>query len=206
MSVKIADASTVSRIAHIALAAVILLGVTKRAVAEESIEHKPTWEFLVASGTLIPTGAQRDVIQRADLTAAQLAYVIRPDLAISATLGWVRSRDIASVDKPKLDIFTYDLGAEVRSARWNGGRATSFSSFAGLGVGARTYSYRYLDVDATHNIAGYVSAGGEFGAKRVRIRLEARDYVTGFKPLNGHGTSGARNDVVVVLGLRIAGK
>jgi len=121
MSVRIADANTMLRIAHITLAAVILLGGTQRAVAEESTKQKPTWEFLVASGSLIPTGAQRDVIQHADLTAAQLAYVIRPDLALTATLGWIRSRDIASADKPKLDIFTYDLGAEVRSARWNGG-------------------------------------------------------------------------------------
>ena len=34
---------------------------------------KSRWEFLVNSGTLVPTGVEHDVIKRADLSAAQLA-------------------------------------------------------------------------------------------------------------------------------------
>ena len=44
--------------------------------------------------------------------------------------------------------------------------------------------------------------GGELGRGRVRLRLEARDYVTGFKPLAGGGPTDTRNDVVVMAGLR----
>ena len=114
-------------IAKGALAAAILLVATPVALAQTATEQLPAkeqsaselpsrWEFLVASGTLIPTGAQRDVIQRANITAAQLTYVVRPELAITAALGWARSRDIAVVGDPRLDIFTYDLGAEFRPA------------------------------------------------------------------------------------------
>jgi hypothetical protein len=44
--------------------------------------------------------------------------------------------------------------------------------------------------------------GGELGVGRVGVRLEVRDYVTGFKPLAGIGTSATRNDVMMMLGFR----
>lgn len=53
-------------------------------------------------------------------------------------------------------------------------------------------------------MAAYGSAGGEFGISRVRLRLEARNYVTGFKPLNGEGAADTRNDVAVMAGLRFS--
>jgi len=45
--------------------------------------------------------------------------------------------------------------------------------------------------------------GGELGVRRIRLRVEARDYVTGFRPLAGGGSSDTRNDVVVMAGLRL---
>ena len=198
-------------IAQIALAAAVLASGTPAAVAQtiaeqkpakEQIpsEQKPKWEFLVASGTLVPTGAQRGVFKRANLTATQLSYVVRPHLAITATLGWARSRDIAAVGTPKLDIFSYDLGGEVRPAQWIASHAITFSPFAGVGAGARSYIYRNNDVDARHHFAPYVSAGGEVSFRRsVHVRLEMRDYVSG---LIGQDTGGTRNDVVALIGLR----
>jgi hypothetical protein len=170
--------------------------------AQREPAQKPAWELLVSSGAIVPTGAQRDAIKRGNLTAAQLSYVVRPALAVSATLGWARSRDIAAIDDPKLDVFTYDLGAEVRGPRWAAGKAVSFRPFAGAGAGGRSYDYRSLHADATHNAAAYGSVGGELGVRRVRLRLEARDYMTGFKPLNGEGSARTGNDVVVMAGLR----
>ena len=207
--------TTYRAIAPIALAVAILLGGTHAALAQTKTEQSPAkepsatdrpskWEFLVDSGVLFPTGTQRDRVKQANITAAQLSYVIRPDLAITTTVGWARARDIGSVGDPRLDIYTYDIGAEFRPVHWLAGRAVNFSPFAGIGVGGRTYDYHSLDVAATNNIAGYVSAGGEFGIRRVRLRLEVRDYVTGFQALNGVGSSGARNDVVAMIGLRIA--
>jgi hypothetical protein len=201
-------------IARIALAAAILAGGSSaglaQAIAEQetvkeksATEQKPKWEFLIASGTLIPTGAQRGTIKRANLTAAQLSYVVRPHLAITSTLGWARSRDIARAGTPKLDIFTYDVGAEARASHWNAGHAVTFSPFAGGGAGARSYLSRNDDIDATHQFTPYVSAGGEFSfrpsVRRVHVRLEVRDYVSG---LTGQGTGGARHDIVTLIGLR----
>jgi hypothetical protein len=77
----------------------------------------------------------------------------------------------------------------------------TFSPFAGVGAGARSYNYRKLDVDATHNLAAYGAVGGELGMGRVGLRLEARNYATGFRPLVGVGKSDMRNDVVVMAAL-----
>jgi hypothetical protein len=164
--------------------------------------QKSGWELLVPTGTVVPTGAQRAALKRGTLNAVQLAYVAHPALAVTATLGWARTRDLASADTPKLDLFTYDVGAEARAPRWGSGKALTFATFAGVGVGARSYNYRSLDVNAMHNVAAYGAVGGELGVRRVRLRLEARDYVTGFKPLRGAGTADTRNDVVVMAGLR----
>ena len=164
-------------------------------------EPKSRWELLVPSGTLVPTGAQRDAIKRGNLTALQVNYRVRPLVAITSTVGWARSRDVAIGDDPKLDVFTYDVGAEARAPRWSMAKAVTFSAFAGAGAGGRSYNHRKLDLDATHNVAAYGSVGGELGLRRVRVRLEARDYVTGFKPLTGGGVSRTGNDVVVMVGV-----
>jgi hypothetical protein len=119
----------------------------------------------------------------------------------SSAFAWARSRDVASLGNPKLDVFTSDVGVEARPVQW-GGRAVSFSPFAGLGAGARSYNYRKLAVDATHNVAGYGTVGGEIGMGRVGLRLEVRDYATAFKPLVGAGKAETRNDVVMMVGLR----
>ena len=201
-------------VAHIVLTVAILaigtsvaIGQTmtekKPAQEQSASEQKPKWEFLIASGTLIPTGAERGAIKRANLTTAQTSYVVRPHIAINGTLGWARSRDIASVGTPKLEIFTYDLGAEARASQWKAGHSTTFGPFAGGGAGARSYISRNNDVDATHQFAPYVSAGGEFSfrpsVRRVYVRIEVRDYMTG---LFGQGAGGVRNDVVAMVGLR----
>ncbi len=195
---------SIARIALAAAGTVALFSATTRAAqAQATTSQKPGWEFVVPTGTVVPTGAQRDILKRGNLNAAQLSYVARPSLAFTATLGWARSRDIASAGDPKVDVFMYDVGAELRAPRWIDGKRVSFSPFVGAGAGARSYNYHSLDVDATHNLAAYGSVGGEFGMGRVRVRLEARDYVTGFKPLAGQGTADTRNDVVVMAGLRI---
>jgi len=202
------------RIAPVVLAVVILASRTRTVVAQtmaeqkpvqeqSATEQKPKWEFLIASGTLVPTGALRGAIKRANLTAAQLSYVVRPHVSITSTLGWARSRDVASFGTPKLDIFTYDLGAEARSSQWKVGHTIAFSPFAGGGGGARSYISRHNDSDSRHQFAPYVSAGGELsfrpGVRQVHVRLEARDYMSG---LFGQGRGGTRNDVVVMVGLR----
>lgn len=199
------DRRAVTRAACAAIGALALLaGADRAAEAQGASDLKVGWEFLVPSGMLIPTGTQHDAIQRGGLTAAQVSYVVRPPMALTATIGWARSRDVASIGHPKLDVFTVDVGGEVRGPKWFADHRATLRPFAGIGAGVRSYNYRSLHVDATHNLSAYGSMGGELGIGRVRVRLEARDYITGFKPLDGRpGPTDTRNDIVVILGLRL---
>ena len=167
---------------------------------------QPRWELVVPSGAMIPTGAQRDAVKRGNMNAVQITYVAQPSLAIVSTFGWARTKDIATAGDPKLDVFTYDVGGELRAPRWIASETMFLRPFAGLGAGGRSYNYRKLDVDATNNLAAYASAGAEVGMRRLRLRLEARDYVAGFKPLTGTGTSRTGNDVMVMVGLRLVSR
>ncbi len=189
--------------AVVALAA-LMIGGTSSAAQEPAAPAHGHWQLIVSSGRFIPTGAQRAAVERGKATVAQVSYALQEGLALTTSFGWARTRDVAGLDSPRLDMFTYDVGAEVRAGKWLDRGRLSFSPFAGAGAGGRTYDYRGLAVHATHNLAGYVSAGGELGiAHRVTLRLEARDYLTGFKPLNGGGATEARNDVTVMAGLRL---
>ena len=194
---------SLTRAAFAAVGVVAVLLSSIRALgAQTSAPQAKAWELRFTSGAFIPTGSQRNFLKDAQTSAAQVSWVVRPSLAVTGTFGWARSRDVASVNSPKLDVFTSDLGVEARPVHWFADRAVSFSPFVGLGAGARSYNYRKLDVDATNNLAGYGTVGGELGMGRVGLRLEVRDYATGFKPLVGAGKSAARNDVVIMAGLR----
>ena len=189
--------------AVIALVA-LMIGGTNTAAQEQTTPTHGPWQLIVSSGSFIPTGAHRAAVERGNTTVAQVSYLVQEGLALTASFGWARTRDVAGLDSPRLHMFTYDLGAEVRGGRWLDGSRLSFRPFAGAGAGGRTYDYRKLPVDATHNAAGYVSAGGELGiVHRVTLRLEARDYITGFKGLDGVGATETRNDVTVMAGLRL---
>lgn len=154
-------------------------------------------------GAFIPTGDQRDLLQDGVFAGLQASYRILPQLAITGTLGWSPSEDRITSGRPTLDVYQYDLGAEARASGWKRGETWEFTPFAGLGVGGRTYDYRDLGVGSTTNIAGYGALGGEFGFGRIGVRLEARDYVSGFKPLTGSGDSETRNDVTIAAGLTV---
>lgn len=190
-----------ARVAGTTLA--LMLAPAYAATAQSPDTPARRWEFRVTGGALVATGDQRSVVKDAQMSAAQLSWLVRPSLAVTGTFGWARSRDLASVGTPKLDVFTSDLGIEARPTTWFADRAVSFAPFVGAGAGARSYNYRKLDVAATNNLAGYAAVGGEVGAGRVGLRVEARDYVSGFQPLTGVGASGTRNDVVFMIGLRL---
>ena len=180
------------------VALVVLLFSPRASLAQDSTSPATAWELRVTGGAYVPTGGQRHAVDDAHLTAVQLSWLARPSLAVVGTVAWARSRDLVSADAPKLDVFSSDLGVEVRPARLSISGSKTLRLFAGLGVGARSYNHRKLDLPATHNLAGYAAAGSEMGVRRVSLRLEVRDYFTGFRPLVGNGESRARNDVVVM--------
>jgi hypothetical protein len=198
--------STTASVASVALG--LLLATTRTADAQAAQDARPApaarngWELLLSSGALVPTGAQRAALKDAPLSTAQLSYVVRSRIAVTTAVGWARSRDLVAAGDPKLSVFTYDVGVEARAPRRLAGDAATLTPFAGVGAGGRSYDHRGLDVDATHTLAGYAAAGAEIGVRRVRLRLEARDYVSGFRPLVGGGEAVARNDVMLMAGLR----
>lgn len=165
--------------------------------------RQSAWQLRFTSGALVPTGNQRNVLKDAQMSGVQLSWLVLPSVAVTGQLGWARSRDLGASNRPKLDVFTSDMGFEARPGTWFLGQAVSLSPFAGIGAGMRSYNYRQLDVNATNNLAGYGAVGGELGVGRVGLRLEARDYASGFKPLVGAGKSETRNDVVITAALRI---
>jgi hypothetical protein len=201
--VRTMSTSSAARTALVAAGALaIIVTFPRPSSAQTRAPQANAWELRFTSGELVATGNQRSALKNAPVSAAQVSWVVRPSIAVTGTFGWARSRDLGSVGSPKLDVFTSDLGIEARPLQWLAGHAVTFSPFAGLGAGARSYNYRKLDIDATHNLAGYGAIGGEIGFGRIGLRLEARDYATGFKPLIGAGKSDARNDVVTMLGVR----
>jgi len=189
------------RTALLAIGALVSLVVTASRAESQTAAASP-WEFRIASGAFVPTGALRASVKNAELSAVQLSWSLRPSLALTGTVGWARSRDAASIDAAKLDVFTADLGVEARGQQWFAGRTMTFSPFIGAGAGAQSYNYRKLDIDATNNASGYATVGGELGIGRVGVRLEARDYAAGFKPLRSAGASTVRNNVVMMIALR----
>ncbi|MBL0178547.1 MAG: hypothetical protein IPP98_05390 [Gemmatimonadetes bacterium] len=184
------------------LTAVLLLTVAAARPARAQ-EEVPRWQFRIASGSLLPTGAQRDAVKRAPMIAAQLSRGITPAIAVVSTIGWARSRDLATIDAARLDIFSADLGLEATASTRQISKTFSFTPIIGLGSGMRYYHHRHLAADATTTLGGYVAAGGEVGIGRVGVRLEVRDYLTNFTPLIAGGRSAVRNDVMLLGALRL---
>ncbi len=92
----------------------------------------------------------------------------------------------------KLDRFSYDIGGECRLPRMRTDAPVNVKPFIGIGAGARTSNFRNVDAATTTHAAAYASAGAEVGLGRVRLRLEARDYVTK-----------RGSDVAILAGLRL---
>ncbi|MFP5354766.1 MAG: hypothetical protein ACLGIK_06365 [Gemmatimonadota bacterium] len=189
---------------HLAAAALALIVLHPGVSSSQSNDSRvPSLELRIPGGALVATGAQRDLQKNGQVTAAQLTWVVTPRLAVTGTVAWARSRDIAAPGTPKLDVFMYDAGVELRSAERHADNGVSLRTFAGVGAGARSYNSRALNVGATHHVAGYAAVGGEVGMRRVGLRLEVRDYATGMRPGAGRERSGAGNDLVVMASLRL---
>ena len=194
------------RIQRTSVALVVLTSLAAfavRASAQAPAISSGAFELRPYVGAFIPTGDQRDLLKDAVLVGGQASWRLAPALALTGTVGWTPSKDKISAGNQTLDIVQYDLGVEARAAGLTGGESWNFTPFAGVGLGGRTYSYRDLNVDSKTDFDGYGAVGGEFGLGRVGLRIEARDYVSRFKPLTGSGENTTRNDIALAAGLTI---
>jgi len=194
---------TPSRLAAVAAFALSsALGASTLSAQALSTGNSNGFELRPYAGAFIPTGKQRDLLKDAVIVGGQASYRIVPQLALTGTLGWSPSKDRITPGDQTLDVWQYDVGAELRAPSWFTSGAWDFTPFVGIGGGGRTYNYRDLDVDSKTNVAGYGTLGGEIGFGRIGLRVEGRDYVSQFKPFDG-GDSKTRNDVTVAAGLTL---
>lgn len=194
-----------SRFAAVVVAVVVALSsaTVVRAQGASAANTPPArWELLMTSGRFMPTGVQRDALEAGSHSGMQLTFAPRQHLALHSTLGWTRSHDVRASLTPRLDVVTLDMGAEWRAARWLTSERVTVSPFAGGGAGARGYNGRTMDGDARIAPSAYASAGAEVGTRRVRVRIEARDYLSA-STLVGESRR-AHHDVLALVGLRYA--
>jgi hypothetical protein len=171
-------------------------------------DYSPTFELRPMAGAYVPVGAQRDFLAGATLFGAQGSLMLSPTWAITASASWTGSEDKLTAVRQDIDLFQYDAGFEARGAPINMVRSFSLSPFIGIGAGARTYSYRDLDVDAETHFAGYGAVGAELAFRTIGLRLEARDYVSRFRQFNGvdedeENRVDYRNDISVVAAINL---
>jgi len=151
-------------------------------------------------GAYIPTGDQRDFLKDAVLVGTQASWNATEQLAVTGSFAWTPSKDKITAGNQTLDEFQYDLGLELRSAQTDIGIV---SPFVAGGLGARTYSYRDLNVDSKSDFDGYGGVGLDAKAGPVSLRVEGRDYVSRFQPLSGGGDTKTRNDIALFAALGI---
>src|SRR5688500_18977048 len=162
--------------ARVVAAAVFALSAALSTSAQaQDVTTSNGFELRPYAGAYIPTGNQRDLLKDAVLVGGQASYRILPQLAITGTVGWSPSKDRITPGDETVDLWQYDLGAELRAPSWQRWGTLDFTPYVGLGGGGRTYSYRDLDVDSKTNIAGYGVLGSEVGFGRFGLRVEARD-------------------------------
>jgi hypothetical protein len=192
-----------ARRAAFAAAAMLTLGAAAASAQSARVYETRGFELRPYAGAYIPTGDQRDLLKDAVLVGAQASYRLIPQLALTGTFGWAPSKDRITAGNQTLDLFQYDLGLEGRAPAWwaSSSGGVTFTPFAGLGVGGRTYDYRDFDASSKTNVAGFGALGGELGFGRAGARLEARDYVSRFEALTGDSDAKTRNDVTLALGL-----
>jgi hypothetical protein len=189
---------TTGRIATIGLLIVLaLLFASVRVLNAQDAQPRGAIRPFV--GAYIPTGDQRDFLKDAVLVGAQASWDVHQNLGLTASFGWAPAKDRVTAGDQTLDAFQYDLGIEGRAPQWIG--TSTVAPFIGAGLGARTYRYRDLDVDARSNVAGFGAIGVDLDLGPLGVRVEGRDYVSQFKPLTGAGETKTRNDVALLAGL-----
>lgn len=188
-------------------ATVLALAPLRVAAAQDQLPEPSTatrpWGIRFTSGALVPTGAQRDAFSNAQLSGVGLSWRLLPSLDVTGGFSWARSRSEGLAARPKLDVFTSDLGLEMRTAAWSAGAMLTVRPFVGVGAGVRTYNSRVEDVDVTNHPAAYVALGGAVDLGRVGLRLEARNYGSRLAITQGSSSHALRNDVMISASLTI---
>lgn len=183
-----------------AIAATLLL-LAPAARAQSSNVPAPRWEFLIGSGRFLSTDGEGRRLADADQSTATLTRLVSPGFGLTASVSWGRSRELLTPDRTRTNVFTYDVGAEWRAAPRFVSRSVFIRPLVGAGLGLRSYDGRGVSDDASHGAAAFVAVGAESGVRRVRLRLELRDYMA--NAALPQEPRRIRNDMAVLFGLRL---
>jgi hypothetical protein len=160
----------------------------------------PALELRPFAGASVPTGTHRDYFKDAALFGLQGAIELTPNLHMLGSFSWVDGKNKYSVTNTNVDIFQYDVGAELGAVTplalgWE------LKPFLGVGAGARTYSFSSDQLSNKTCALGYGAAGSEFQISNIALRLEARENFFCYKsPIIGE-KSKTRNDLGLSFGI-----
>jgi hypothetical protein len=178
----------------------LFLAVALCASAAALPAQTPALELRPFGGASIPTGTQRDYFKDAAMFGIQGAIELKPALHMIGSFSWVDGKNKYSVSNLNVDIFQYDVGAELGlvtplGASWE------MKPFLGFGAGARTYRFSADQLSNKTCALGYGSVGSEFQLTKFALRLEARENVFCYKsPIIGQ-KSKTRNDLGLSFGI-----
>jgi hypothetical protein len=143
----------------------------------------------------VPTGAQSNSLKSGAGAGIQGAYAFNRYISAVGTFAWSGSEDKAAIFRNDVNVYQYDIGAEAGIDKQLTS-ALAIRPFLGLGMGGRAYDYDDRNTESQYNVAGYGAGGAELMMGRFGWRFEVRDYVSGFKGLNGELDSRrTRNDL-----------
>src|SRR4026207_1479714 len=91
---------------------------TKAAAQDAVAYHSNGFELRPYVGAYIPTGDQRDFLQDAVLVGGEASCRLTPNLPLPGPLGWSPSKDQITAGDQNIDLWQYDLGAELRAPSW----------------------------------------------------------------------------------------
>jgi hypothetical protein len=160
----------------------------------------PALELRPLAGASIPTGTQRDYFKDAAMFGLQGAIELKPAFHLLGSFSWVDGKNTYGVSNANVDLFQYDVGAELGVVAPLG-RGWEMKPFFGLGAGARTYRFSSDQLSNKTCALGYGAAGSEFQIAKVALRLEARENVFCYRsPFIGE-KSKTRNDLGLSFGI-----
>jgi hypothetical protein len=157
-------------------------------------------------GALVPVGYQRDAMKSGVLVGGQAAYALHPNVTLVGALAWSSSEDKLSAQRPKLDLYQYDVGIEGRLDDLTRSSFVGTRPFAAVGAGGRTYDLRDAEnASRQTNPLIYSAVGLELDrAGAFGLRVEARDNITAFKGFRGEiADRSARHDLQFSGGLTV---
>jgi hypothetical protein len=179
----------------IAIAVAALAALTAQPTRAADTQQDHPFHVAPFVGGFVATGNQRDVLEDSVFTGITASYDLNPYLAVVGSFGWAPTK-VKNLANSDLDLFQYDLGVQGQYAL-DAGYGLTLTPFVGLGVGARTYSFRDLSPSAETDFSGYVSAGATLQYRMVTFSATARDYISHYEGLGVYGGNSTHNDLAL---------